>query len=190
MNAARRRRPWLAWLPLFAVAGCAPALPPAREQDVAAALVRTVLRPMGDVLVVSGPSLCATDGETDAAIPASLLASYLAANASDAGGLAPAAVGGLRLGPSDVPPRRLAAERRETVVAVSRIGLAGDAALACLEVFGAKERGFLLEFARDYDGRWAVRAEHDAWQRQPMPWERAPEELPDGTPYRSAVGAG
>lgn len=186
MNAAAGR---LALLALLAVAGCGKPLPPAQEQDVAAALVRAVLRPMGEVLVVSGPSLCATDGETDAAIPAQLFASYLAANGSDAGGLDPAALGGLRLSGPDVPPRQLAAERGETVVAVSRIGLAGDAALACLEVFGADERGFLLEFARDYDGRWAVRAEHAAWQREPMPWELAPEELPDGTPYRSRQGA-
>lgn len=151
---------------------------------MAAALARAVLRPMGDVLVVSRPSLCATDGETDAAIPAELFASYLAANGSDAGGFDLAALGGLRLAAGDVPPRQLAAEGQETVVAVSRIGIAGDAALACLEAFGADERGFLLEFARDYDGRWAVRAEHAAWQRQRMPWELAPEEMPDGTPYR------
>lgn len=157
---------------------------------MAAALVRAVLRPMGAVLVVSGPSLCATDGETDAAIPAQLFASYLAANGSDAGGLDPAALGGLRLGAGGVPPRQLAAERGETVVAVSRIGLAGDAALACLEVFGADERGFLLEFVRDYDGRWTLRSEHAAWQRQPMPWEQPPEEMPDGTPYPSRGGAG
>lgn len=156
---------------------------------MAAVLVRTVLRPMGEVLVVSGPSLCATDGETDAAIPAQLFARYLAANGSDAGGLDAAALGGLRLVAGRVPPRQLAAERRETVVAVSRIGLAGDAALACLEVFGADERGFLLEFDRDYEGRWSVRAEHAAWQRQPMPWELPAEELPDGTPYRSGEGA-
>lgn len=151
-----------------------------------ALLVRDYLAPMGEVLVASRPSLCATDGETDAAVPAGLFARYLAANGSDAAPLDFSAHPGLRLASGEVSPRQLWARRQQTVVVVSRIGLTADQALVCVEVFAAEERGFLLQFGRHGDGAWAVTAEHDAWRREPMPWEQPPEELPDGTVYRPA----
>ena len=151
-----------------------------------ALLVRSYLQPMGYVLVVSRPSLCATDGETDAAVPAGLFARYLAANPSDADPLDLSAHSSLRLATNELTPRQLWARRQQTVVAVSRIGMTRDEALACVEVFAAEERGFLLQFARGADGTWAVRAEHDVWRRAPMPWEQPPEELPDGTVYQPA----
>ena len=149
-----------------------------------ALLVRSYLQPMGDVLVVSRPSLCATDGETDAAVPAGLFAHYLAANPSDAEPLDFSAHPSLRVATGETTPRQLWAKQRQTVVAVSRIGLTQNDALACVEVFATEERGFLLQFARGPDGIWAVRAEHDVWQRAPKPWEQPPEELPDGTVYQ------
>lgn len=172
-----------ALLGLGVLAACR-APPPATEQDVAAALAQAVLRPLGDVLVASRPSHCATDGETDAPIPAELFAHYLAANRSGVAPLDLTRFADLRLAPAEPSPRRLAAEHAETVVAVSRIGLIGEQALVCLEVFGAEERGFLLQLARAPDGSWAIRAEHHAWEREPMPWEQPPEEMPDGTEYR------
>ena len=162
--------------------------PPANEQDVAAALAQAVLRPLGDVLVTSRPSHCATDGETDAPIPAELFASYLAANGSGVAPLDLTTFTDLRLAAAETSPRRLAAERAETVVALSRIGLVANQALVCIEVFGTEERGFLLQLARAPDGAWAIRAEHHAWQREPMPWEQPPEEMPDGTEYRPPSG--
>ena len=151
-----------------------------------ALLARSYLAPMGDVLVVSRPSLCATDGETDVAVPAGLFARYLAANRSDAAPLDLSAYSALEVATGEASPRQLWARRQQPVVAISRIGLTADQALVCIEVFAAEERGFLLQFGREGGGAWAVTAEHDAWRREPMPWEQPPEELPDGTVYRPA----
>ena len=44
------------------LAGCAPGLPPATDEDVFAALAKDLLLPMGDVLVAGWASDCRTDG--------------------------------------------------------------------------------------------------------------------------------
>ena len=165
----------------LACCSCAPDPGPPREQDALAALAKDFIRPMGTVLVVSRPSDCRTDGETDAAIPADLFAALLTAN-HDAGGVhLPASV---RTDDSGQSPRAISAQRREPVVALSRIGIAGNDALACVEVFGVEERAFFVLLRRDGGGRWSVRSELEAWSEgDPMPWERAPEELPDGALY-------
>ena len=171
----------------LALCGCAPELPAPREQDVAQALAEDFLAPLG-ALVVSQASDCGSDGETAAALPASLFAAFLAANAAATGGLdfGPEAAR-LRIDDSGIPPRRLRAEHRAPVVAVSRIGIDHDSALACVEVYGVQERGFFLLLNRDHTGAWALKSEVEAWrndERQP------PEELPDGSLFRAtSVGS-
>ena len=170
----------------LAVGGCAPELPAPREQDVAQALAEDFLAPLG-ALVVSQASDCGSDGETAAALPASLFAAFLAANAADAGALdfGPEAAR-LRIDDSGIPPRRLRAEHRAPVVAVSRIGIDHDSALACVEVYGVQERGFFLLLNRDHTGAWALKSEIEAWrndERQP------PEELPDGSLFAPTSAA-
>lgn len=158
--------------------GCAPELPAPREQDVAQALAKDFLAPLG-ALVTSSSSDCGSDGETAAALPASLFAAFLAVNTTDGGGLdfGPEATR-LRIDDSGIPPRLLRAEHRAPIVAVSRIGIDRDSALACVEVYGVQERGFFLLLRRDHTGVWTLKSEIEAWrndERQP------PEELPDGS---------
>jgi hypothetical protein len=160
----------LALLPL----GCAEDAPQT-EADVAKALARGFLRPIGDVLMTSAPSDCRTDGETDAPVPAALFGAFLVAN-DTAEGLNLEAFGGLRVAATGAPPRTVSAEQGEPVLSVSRIGLAGDQALVCVEVFGAQERAFFVLLERT--GRpWAVRSEIEVWSELP------PEELPGGELY-------
>ena len=145
---------------------------------MAEALAKDFLAPLG-ALVTSRPSDCGSDGETAAALPASLFAAFLAANTTDAGGVdfGPDAAQ-LRVDDNGIPPWRLRAEHRAPVVAVSRIGIDHDSALACAEVYGVQERGFFLLLSRDHTGVWTLKSEIEAWrndERQP------PEELPDGS---------
>ena len=150
---------------------------------MAQALVQDFLAPLGGVLVTSRPSDCGSNGETDAALPAPLFAAFLAANAGDAGALdfGPDAAR-LRIDDSGASPRRLHAEHRAPVVAVSRIGIDGDSALACAEVYGVQRRGFFLLLGRDHAGVWTLKSEIEAWRDD---GERPPEELPDGTLFGS-----
>ena len=171
----------------FAAIGCAPEPPPANERDVARALAAEVLAPLGEALATLRPSDCRTDGETDVAVPAALFAAFLAANdlggdgsragldRADLGRLAPR----LRLLAPDESPLAASIRERKPVVALSRIGIAGDEALACVEAFGADQRGFLVLLRRARGGAWAVHAELEAWREETPP----PEELPDGTLY-------
>lgn len=163
------------------LAGCAPELPPAREQDVLDALVRQVVVPMGNVATVSRASDCR---RTKAAVPPEAWVAFLAANGSDAAGLDLAAYSRkLLLDDSGASPGVIRVRRRLPVVALSRIGIAGDDALMCIEVFGAEDRGYYLQFHRERTGRWTPRAEFAAWSEAPEAWELAPEELPDGGVY-------
>lgn len=165
---------------LVLLAGCAPGLPPPTEDDVLAALATDLLVPMGDVRLAGWPSDCRTDGVTDAPVSAALFAAFVAANAEGAPvSLAFTGPGArLRVDSGDVHPRRVSAERAEPVVAVSHIGLADDAALVCVEVFGVQERAFLVLLNRDRAGDFAVQSEIEVYS------ELAPEELPDGELYR------
>ena len=168
-------------LPL-ALPGCAPSLPPAQETDVVGFLVDDFLLPMGEVLLASRASDCATDGVTDTAVPASLFAAFLAANQGDPAPLDLAAYSSrLRVVSSAAAPRSVAARERAPVVALSRIGLASDEALACVEVFGGDERGFFLLLRRDHAGEWGLHSELEAWRVDAS--DGAAEELPDGTLY-------
>ena len=163
------------------LSGCAPELAPGREQDVLRVAVKELLLPMGDVLVVNRPSDCRSDGQTDAPLPAALFNALLAANGEDAAttdlrALSPR----LRVDVSGNSPRTLSARFDDTVVAVSKVGILDDAALACLEVFGSQEVGFFLLFSRDGSGTWSLDSELHAWRDESL---RPAEELPNGEPY-------
>ena len=162
------------------LAGCAPGLPPATEEDVLAALATDLLLPMGDVRVAGWPSDCRTDGVTDAPVAAGLFAAFVSANAE--GAPVTLAFGGraarLRVDGSGLHPRQLSAESGEPVVAVSHMGIVDDSALTCVEVFGVQERAFLVLLNRDLSGNFSVQSELEVYAELP------PEELPDGEPYR------
>lgn len=172
------------WLAVLAPLACAPELPPAREQDVVAALLADFVPRIGKALVASRASNCRTAGETNADVPAGLFAAFLAANRGDVDGLdlaghAPES----RLDSSGDSPRAVNARTRRPVLTLSRVGLVDDAALICVEVFGVEERAFFVLLRRDAEGRWSLRGEWEAWRHEVMPWEREPEELPDGRRY-------
>ena len=183
----RALRRWCAagcLLAVFASSACAPELTPAREQDVVAALLAHFVPRMGKVVVASQASDCRTDGETAADVPAGLFAAFLAANRGDVDGLdlAGHAVD-FPIDSSGASPRAVNARRRQPVVVLSRVGLVDDEALICVEVVGVEERTFFVLLERDAGGSWSLRGEWEAWRQEVMPWQREPEELPDGRPY-------
>lgn len=164
--------------------GCTQSPSPDQEQGVLRALTEDLLLPMGDVIVVSRTSHCETQGQTDAPLPAALFNALLLANHDDATTPDLAATSPkLQLDQSGQSPRLLRARSNKTVVAISNVGLAGDAAVACLEVYGGtEERGFFLVFSRDGTGEWSTASELEAWRHQTP----VVEELPDGTPYQAS----
>lgn len=140
---------------------------------------------MGDVLVVSQPSNCQTDGYTNAPLPAGLFNALMMANTEDVqlpdlNTLSPH----LNVDDSGKSPRLLSARLNKTVVAISKVGILDNAAIACLEVFGSTESGFFLVFSRDGTGKWNLDSELPAWENEPR-WPA--EELPDGTPYEGQI---
>ena len=162
------------------VAGCGEA-PPASEQDVLETLVRDVVVPMGKVVVVSRPSDCRRARQ---AVPAKVWSAFLEANAPDTAGLGLSDhAARLVIDDSGVSPSLVRIQRGRPVVALSRIGLAGDQALMCIEVYGAEERGYYLLFGRDGTGSWSARQEFAAWSEAAEEWELEPEELPNGRVY-------
>ena len=159
-------------------------IPPPSESQVVRFVVDDHLQRLGDVMMALAPSDCGTAGETGSAIPAALFSALLAVNDAGLAGLDAAALPPRLRVDGDLAPRLLSARRGEPVVALSRAGINGNAALICVEVFAAEERGFFLLLERDGRGQWSVRSEFEAWSEgDPPPWEREPEELPDGTPY-------
>lgn len=163
------------------LAGCQQDLPPPREQDVVDVLVDSVLARMGEVVVVSRPSDCRG---TKVAVPPAAWAAYRAANADDAGGLdIDRHADRLLLDNSDADAETIRARRGMPVVSLSRVGLAADDALLCVEIFGAGDRGYYLLFRRDGGGDWTLKSELAAWEEAAESWELPPEELPDGELY-------
>ena len=163
------------------LAGCQRDLPPPLEQDVVDALVDSVLVRMGEVVVVSRPSDCRG---TKVAAPTDAWAAYRTANADNAGGLDfDRHAGRLLLDDRDADAEAIRARRGMPVVSLSRVGLAGDDALLCVEIFGAGDRGYYLLLRRDGRGDWALKSELAAWEEAAKSWELPPEELPDGELY-------
>lgn len=163
------------------LAGCQQDLPPPREQDVVDVLVDSVIARMGKVVVASRPSDCRG---TKVAVPPAAWAAYRAANAGDADGLdLDRHATRLMLDTSGAEAETIRARRGMPVLALSRVGLAGDDALLCVEIFGAGDRGYYLLFQRDGRGEWTLKSELAAWEDAAESWELPPEELPDGEPY-------
>lgn len=161
-------------------AACSEA-PPASEQEVLETLVREVVVPMGEVVVVSRASDCR---QAKQAVPAEVWPAFLEANAPGKGGLELAAhAARLVVDDSGDAPSLIRTRRRQPVVALSRIGLAHETALMCIEVYGAEDRGYYVVFGRDGTGNWSARAEYTAWSEAAEEWELEPEELPDGQVY-------
>ncbi len=174
------RRFWLLAAYALLAPGCSEA-PPTSEQDVLRTLIRDVVLPMGKVVVVARPSDCR---QAKQAVPSQVWTAFLEANAPDADGLElDAHAARLVVDQSGTPPNLIRARRGQPVVALSRIGIAADQALMCIEVYGAEDRGYYVLFGRDGRGQWSAREEYVAWSEAAEEWELEPEELPDGQVY-------
>lgn len=166
---------------LVLLAGCQQDLPPPREQDVVDVLVDSVIARMGKVAVVSRPSDCRG---TKVSVAPPAWAAYRTANADDAGGLdLDRYAARLLLDISDADEETIRARRGMPVVSLSRVGLAGNDALLCVEIYGAGDRGYYLLFRRDGRGDWSLESELAAWEEAAESWELPPEELPNGELY-------
>ena len=145
------------------------AMPPPKEADVMASLGRAVLAPMGDVVVVSEPSDCRSEGVAKASLPAALFRSFLEANGTSAQALDLAE---MAHAPPPAPehanlsPAVMAGAVGKPVVAVSRAGMLEAQALVCIEVFAAVDRAFFVVLARGHERPWSVQRELLAWESE------------------------
>lgn len=179
----RRRGRMRALVAVAAIGTAAPALfgcgaPPPREADVVRALVNEYAPPLRDAVFVGVTSDCRSARGTDAPVDAALFAAFLAANRGAARqDLGPHARR-VRLDESGELPSLVAAREGRSVVALSRAGIVDDAALVCVEAFGADRHqlGHLVLLARVGAETWSLRAAYEVWRRDVA----RPEELPDG----------
>ena len=145
-----------------------PPLGPPRETDIMASLFAGFVSPMGDVVVISRPSDCRSEGVMKEAVPAALFERFLAANRGD-GGFDLSALSD-RVHFVDDPnasPWALRAEFGAPVISISRAGFRDKDALVCVEVFAGEERAFFVLLVRDHEG-WHTSREMTAW-RAPKP---------------------
>jgi len=145
-----------------------PPLEPPREADIMASLFSGFVVPMGDVVVLSRPSDCRSEGVMKEAVPAALFERFLAANRGDEGFDFSQYSDRVRL--VDDPDKSAWALRAEfgaPVISISRAGYRNEDALVCVEVFGNEERAFFVLLVRDHEG-WHTSREMTAW-RAPKP---------------------
>lgn len=145
-----------------------PPLEPPREAAIMASLFSGFVLPMGDVVVLSRPSDCRSEGVMKEAVPAALFEQFLTANRGDEGFDLSQYSDRVRL--VDDPDKSAWALRAEfgaPVISISRAGYRNEDALVCVEVFGNEERAFFVLLNRDYEG-WRTAREITAW-RAPRP---------------------
>ena len=143
-------------------------LGPPREADIMASLFAGFVLPMGDVVVLSRPSDCRTEGVMKEAVPAALFEQFLGANSGDEGFDFSLFSDRVRfVDDPDASPWSLRAEFNAPVVSISRAGYRNEDALVCVEVFAREERAFFVLLDRDHEG-WRTAREMIAW-RAPRP---------------------
>ena len=157
-----------------------PPLAPPREADIMASLVVGFVSPMGDVVVISRPSDCRSDGIMKEAVPAALFEQFLTANSGDKGfDFSQFSDRAHFVDDPHASPWRLRAEFGVPVVSISRAGYRNEDALVCVEVFAGEQRTFFVLLERDHEG-WHAAREMTAW-RAPRP--QAPDAAePDAEP--------
>ena len=145
-----------------------PPLGPPREADIMATLLAGFVSPLGDVVVISRPSDCRSEGVMKEAVPAALFERFLAANRGHAGfDFSPFSDVVRFVDDPDASPWRLRAEFGIPVISISRAGYRDEDALVCIEIFAREERGFFLMLDRHQQG-WRTAREMTAW-RAPKP---------------------
>ena len=138
-----------------------------------ATLLAGFVSPLGDVVVISRPSDCGSEGVMREAVPAALFERFLEANRGDAGfDFSHSSDVVHFVDDPDASPWSLRAEFGVPVISISRAGYRDEDALVCVEVFAGEERGFFLMLDRDQQG-WHTAQEMTAW-RAPKP--EAPDE--------------
>ena len=145
-----------------------PPLGSPRETDIMASLFAGFVSPMGDVVVISRPSDCRSEGVIKEAVPAALFERFLAANRGDAGFDFSALSETVRfVDDPNASPWSLRAEFDAPVISIARAGFRDKDALVCVEVFAGEERAFFVLLVRDHEG-WHTSREMTAW-RAPKP---------------------
>lgn len=145
-----------------------PPLGPPRETDIMASLFAGFVSPMGDVVVISRPSDCRSEGVMKEAVPAALFERFLAANRGGRGFDFSLLSEGMHfVDDPNASPWSLRTEFGPPVISISRAGFRDADALVCVEVFAREERGFFILLDRDREG-WRTAREMTAW-RAPRP---------------------
>ena len=141
-----------------------PPLGAPREADIMASLFAGFVLPMGDVVVLSRPSDCRSEGVMREAVPAALFEQFLAANGGDEGfDFSPFSDRVRFVDDPDASPWRVRAEFDAPVISISRAGFRNEDALVCVEVFASEERAFFVLLDRDHEG-WRAAREMTAWR--------------------------
>lgn len=145
-----------------------PPLGPPSESDIMASLFAGFVSPMGEVVLISRPSDCRSDGIMKEAVPAALFERFLAANRADGGFDFSALSESVHfVDDPNASPWDLRAEFGAPVISISRAGFRNKDALVCVEVFAGEERAFFVLLVRDHEG-WHTSREMTAW-RAPRP---------------------
>ncbi len=141
-----------------------PPLGPPGEADIMASLFAGFVLPMGDVVVLSRPSDCRSEGVMKEAVPAALFEQFLAANSGDEGfDFSPFSDRVRFVDDPDASPWRVRAAFGAPVISISRAGFRNEDALVCVEVFASEERAFFVLLDRDHEG-WRTAREMTTWR--------------------------
>ena len=141
-----------------------PPLAPPSEADIMATLLAGTVSSLGNVVLISRPSDCRTEGVMKEAVPAALFERFLAANRAGAGFDFSRFSDVVHfVDDPDASPWGLRAQLGAPVVSISRAGYRDKDALVCVEIFAGEERGFFLMLDRDQEG-WHTAREMTAWR--------------------------
>jgi len=157
------------------ISGCEPQSPPV-ERDIVRKLLTGFVLPMGNLTIVSRPSDCRTDGQSDLALPLELFDAFLRAN-NEQSTVFDLSEFGDRVATTSDNPRSLYLRSRKPVVSVSRAGMLTNDALVCVEVYAREERAFFVLLRREKT-IWHLAGEVISWEEPEE--ENLTEDVEDG----------
>ena len=118
-----------------------------------------------DLAITNQPSHCRIKNEVRQNVEARLLVAFREANAKEAGTLEFYRYGQERriLGDSKTP-RQWYDELDVPVMAVSNVGIVGDTALVCLELYALREQGLFVTLQHAGAEYWRIVRSEVAWE--------------------------
>ena len=150
---------------------------PTDETDVLKSLLASKMFALPNILIASRPSDCRTAGVVRGTIDASLYEAFVEANSSNAGSLD---LYRYRLRQRFVDdskePIRWYHELHRPVASISRVGIDGDRALVCIDIYADHEQSFLITMRHMGATAWAVADQTLVWEEErELPREEIPE---------------